>query len=282
MLRELWPFPVMIRRGNRAIRLAARHAVYTRDIGRDFDYWHGAVEPQMQHGVAVVDYSKPAVHRLRPSGDLFRFLALPEHDDTTSVFLETAHLRLGELVLDLGAYCGATAVAFARAVGPTGHVVAFDPDPAAVAACRENVERHVPGQVTLIEAGVWRETGTVSFVAEGNVGAAVAAVLPRRGRTRQVPVLSLPDAAERAIELSGIPRIAYIKINVEGSEVAILEGGLDVLRRHRPRVAIEPHPDSSGRLNTDRVQSLLSQAGYRFSLHGQGSFTHPVLIAEPA
>jgi FkbM family methyltransferase len=280
-LRRLWNRPVTIRCDSRAIRISARHAVYTDDLRRDFDYWHGAVEAHDEGGIAVVDYSHPAVHRLLPSGDLFHFIGLPEHEATTAVFLDTGRLTPGELVLDIGAYCGATAVAFARAVAPTGHVLAFDPDPAAAAACRLNVSRHVPGLVTVIETGVWANTGTVKFVAEGNVGSAVASVLPRRARTLDVPVLSLADATERACAVSGLHRVAFIKLNVEGSEVPILEGGLGVLRAHRPRLVVEPHPDGRGGLNTDRLEELLAAAGYHWTLRRQGSFTHPVLTAEP-
>jgi FkbM family methyltransferase len=274
--------PIVIRRGDRAIRVARRHGVYAPDLDRDFDYWHGAVEPSLEHGVAVVDYSRPRLHRLLPSGDPFLFVGMPEHEATTRVFLETAQLGAGDLVLDLGAYCGATAVAFARAVGTTGHVVAFDPDPAAADACRANVARHAPGRVTVVEAGVWSATGTVSFVAEGNIGSAVAAVLPRRARTREVPVMSLADAVAHACAVSGIPRVAFLKLNVEGSELPILEAGLDVLRDHHPRLAVEPHPVSGGGLNTDQVQRLLVSAGYRPVLSTQGAFTHPVILAAPA
>lgn len=276
-----WRRHIDIRQGDRVIRIARRHAVYQEDMRRDFDYWHGSVEPRLERGLAIVDFSEPAVHRLRPSGDEFRFIGLPEHEDTTREFLDIARLQEGDLVLDLGAYCGATAVAFARAVGPRGHVVAFDPDPAAAEVCRQNIARHVPGRVSVVETGVWSHTGTVRFVAEGNVGSAVAAVLPRRARTREVPVLSLADAVARACQATAHQRVAFIKLNVEGSEVPILEQASAVLRAHRPRLAIEPHPDDRGGLNTGRLQELLAAAGYRSSLRRQGSFTNPLLAAEP-
>lgn len=281
VFRQLLARPLTIRRDTRAIRIAARHAVYAEHIQQDFDYWYGAVEAHNENGITLVDYSQPAVHRLLPSHDMFKFIGLPEHEATTAVFLESARLKPGDLVLDIGSYCGATAVAFARAVAPNGHVVAFDPDAAAATACRENVTRHVPGLVTVIETGVWSNTGHVDFVAEGNVGSAVASVLPRRARTRRVPVLSLSEAVDRACRISGISRVAFVKLNVEGSEVPILEGGLDVLRAQRFRLAVEPHPDGHGGLNTKRLEALLAEAGYRSSDRRQGSYTHPVITAEP-
>ena len=96
----------------------------------------------MERGVAVLDCRGARFHRLRPSGLSLRFTALPEPECTSETYLQHARLAPGDLVLDLGAYCGGTTLAFARAVGPGGHVVAFEPDPANAAALRENVARH--------------------------------------------------------------------------------------------------------------------------------------------
>lgn len=273
--------PRQRRRPRRAIRIGRRHEAYLWDMLIDFEYWHGAVEPEMVEGLALADYSNPKVHRLRPSGDDFRFIGLPEHEGRTKLFLDAAQLRPGELVVDLGAYCGATCVAFARAVGSTGHVVTFDPDPAAAAVCRENVARHVPGMVTVVEAAVWSKAGTIPFVAEGNIGSAAAAVLPRGGATREVLAVSLGDAFAQACQISGLARVAFLKINVEGSEVPILEGGIDALRTHRPRLVVEPHLVEEGKLNTETVMSLLAMAGYRGKLGHQASYTHPHIVGEP-
>jgi FkbM family methyltransferase len=108
-------------------------------------------------------------------------------------------------VVDFGAYCGGSTLAFARDVGPGGHVVAFEPDPANAAALRENVARHADGAVTVREAGVWSESAELEFAAEGNMGAAIASVLARPAATVCVPVLSLADAMSRACQVSGSP-----------------------------------------------------------------------------
>ena len=247
----------------RELRLRAEHAVYALGAIESFDYFHDAVDPVQEQGVAVVDCRGTRLHTLRPSGLSLRFTAFPEPECTTQTYLQYARLAPGDLVLDLGAYCGGSTLAFARAVGPAGHVVAFEPDPANAAALRENVARHAGGTVTVREAGVWHATTQVEFAAEGNMGAAIASVLPRPAATVPVAMLSLADAVAFACEVSGLSRVAFIKMDIEGAEAAVLEQA-DVLRVHRPRLVIELHwmPDPPRRLTGDVVSARLAAHGY--------------------
>ena len=43
---------------------------------------------------------------------------------------------------------------------------------------------------------------------------------------------------DHLVETSEVPRIDFIKMDIEGSELAALKGGENVLRRDRPRLAI--------------------------------------------
>ena len=118
--------------------------------------------------------------------------------------------------------------------------------------------------MTVREAGVWRESAELDFAAEGNMGAAIASVLPRPSATVRVPVLSLADAVALACQVSGLPRVAFIKMDIEGAEAAVLERA-DVLRAHRPRLVIELHwmPGPHRRLTTEAVRAPLVALGYR-------------------
>jgi FkbM family methyltransferase len=269
------------RRGRREIRLGPAHAIYGLGAIQSFDYFLDAVELVVERGVAVLDCRAPAVHRLRPSGLGLRFTGFPEPESTSDTYVRHARLAPGDLVLDLGAYCGGSTLAFARAVGPAGHVVAFEPDPANAAALRENVARHADGAVTVREAGVWRESGALEFAAEGNMGAAVGSVLPRPSATVPVPMLSLADAVALACQASGLSRVAFIKMDIEGAEAAVLERA-EVLRAHRARLVVELHwtPGRRRRLTTDAVRASLAAAGYRCTVArdpGGGS----LLVAAP-
>ena len=183
---------------------------------------------------------------------------------STSVLLR---LSPGDLVLDAGAYCGASTIAFAKAVGLTGHVVALEPDPDNRAALYRNLREHGIRNVSVVDAGLWSETSVVSFVADGNLGSAVASVLPRRGRTLLARMLSLADALELARQLSGLPRVTFIKLDIEGAEVPVLRHA-DALRGNSPRLIIEPHRARGTDSLTDvAIISCLEAAGYHCQRH---------------
>ncbi|HEX9039173.1 MAG TPA: class I SAM-dependent methyltransferase [Ktedonobacterales bacterium] len=68
--------------------------------------------------------------------------------------VDLAHLKSGEVALDVGCGTGALAVEVARRVSPTGRVVGVDPGPAQIARARANgVRRGLPAtfQVGVVE-----------------------------------------------------------------------------------------------------------------------------------
>lgn len=264
----------------RAVRIAAEHAPYAFDVVSHFDYYHGAVAAHDDGDVAVVDYSRTAAQTLLPSGDVFTFTGFPEPEATTQVYLDHARLKESDVALDFGAYCGGSTVCMARAVGPSGHVYAYEPDPVNAAALDDNLARHGIDNVTVVRAGVWSSTTTLEFAAEGNLGSAVAALLPRAQKSRQVEVFSMADVVKRMGERQR--RIAFVKMDIEGAEVPALEAGLQVFDTQRPRFAIEPHELPNGELNTQILVDLLESHGYAIALADQGVGEHPLILAQAA
>jgi FkbM family methyltransferase len=77
------------------------------------------------------------------------------------------------------------------------------------------------------------------------------------------------------VELDGIVP-AVVKIDVEGAELAVLEGGRALLRRARPLVIFEHVAEAAALYDVDSgsLWDLLAQDGYEiFSVPGDGPFT---------
>ncbi len=164
----------------------------------------------------------------------------------------------GDVVIDGGAFTGDTSVIFAQAVGPGGHVYAFDPLQAHVDICRHNFARPGYENTTMVGAGLADRTVSAPPMPGGvyNPGLSIT-----NASTGTVPLVRVDD-----LLLDGsIPRVDFIKLDVEGSELAALRGSLAAIHKYRPKLAISLYhkPDDYFELS-DFVHDL--GLGYRMYL----------------
>lgn len=136
-------------------------------------------------------------------------------------------LRSGERVLDAGANVGYTALVFADAVGPAGQVYAFEPSQRIHALLERSVRCHP--SIQALRLAVTEHTGTVSFFESSFSNR--SSTLPIAGVAEQtVPCISVDDFCSN----TGLP--TFIKIDVEGSECAVLMGANTTLNAEQPPI----------------------------------------------
>ncbi len=128
-----------------------------------------------------------------------------------------ARLRPGMTVVDVGAYVGLITLTAARAVGPTGRVIAFEPHPESCAILRRNAERAGARQVAVHELALADRTGPAALHLD-----------PECERTSLVDgriddAETIPARVAKGDELIEGP-VDLIKIDAEGAELAVLRG----------------------------------------------------------
>jgi len=267
------------RDSEREIWLHPRHAIYAPDCIQHFDYYHGAVQPTHS---TVVDYSQGRFHQVVGFDDFPIFApSLMEPFDTCRQYLELARLTGGEFVMDLGAYCGLTSIAFAKAVGLSGFVLAVEPDPVSAATAEINLGeyRRVSKlrNVRLMDCAVAGTAAIRPFVSEGNMGSGFTGTLhASRHATARVAAYTL----DHLMATTGLARVDFVKMDIEGAELEVLRAAGGFLERFRPRLIVEPH-FVEGRLVTDDVCDLLSGYGYEVDVIQQRGVAIPLITAEP-
>jgi FkbM family methyltransferase len=168
--------------------------------------------------------------QLASGGKVARLLLGTYEPEQSGLFLR--HIHAGEQVLDIGAAAGYYTLLAARLVGPRGQVVAFEPDRANLSYLRAHVRANRLNQVTVLPLAVGAEHGQFRF--GGGTGSGTGRLCDEG--THEVAVRRLDDlAAERGL----VPR--HVKIDVEGAELGVLQGGEQTIRRYRPTIFLSTH-----------------------------------------
>jgi FkbM family methyltransferase len=141
----------------------------------------------------------------------------------------------GDCVLDIGANLGLFTAALSRLVGPQGHVFAFEPMPETFRLLTYNSRLFPHSNVTLINAAASSASALVGMempTSESGLPDIYCAHVvdqPTSLRSFALPVDALAIPA----------RVSFVKIDVEGHELQVLQGIAKLLREHAPLLVVE-------------------------------------------
>ena len=146
-------------------------------------------------------------------------------------------IKPGEVVVDVGANIGTHTVYFAQRASATGQVYAFEPQRIVFQSLCANLALNGLYNVRAFHAAASREPGAIAvppiaYGEPGNQGGvALAAGAKPAANAERVPVMTLDGL--------GLERCRLIKIDVEGMELDVLEGGRALIQSARPIVYLE-------------------------------------------
>lgn len=171
-------------------------------------------------------------------------------------------LRPGETMVDIGANEGMLSLVAAHAVGASGRVIAFEPNPAPRAALEAAIARNAIGHLDLRPLGLADEAGSFTLSiplvndGEGSFGRPDYA-----GEDVRTIVCEVRIGDE---ELAGTSP-ALIKIDVEGFETRVVRGLRATIDRARPILITEvvDHHLANAGSSAAELRDLLSALGYR-------------------
>lgn len=154
-------------------------------------------------------------------------------------------LRPGDVAIDIGAQTGDTTLPMALAVGPTGLVLALEPNPY-VFPVLERTATLNPAKLHIVPLmfAAMRADGEYEFqygepgFSNGGFHEGMSKWLHGSAFTLRVRGRNLQDFLRREHpEL--IPRIRFIKVDAEGFDLAILNTLDDLIRERRPYLQVE-------------------------------------------
>lgn len=142
-------------------------------------------------------------------------------------FLKKNLLRKGDIILECGAHHGVTTSLFAKAIGPSGHVYAFEPSPFNVGIIKKNAELNNLHNVTVVNEAIGDKPSEAQFSYFSNASI-------------QIGKIGTYKAKINTIDSYADVKPTMLKIDVEGFDVEALKGAKKVLKT-RPKIALEIH-----------------------------------------
>jgi FkbM family methyltransferase len=163
---------------------------------------------------------------------------------------------VSDIVVDIGANIGVHTIWLSRQVGPSGLVIAVEPE-------RNNfLVLGLNQQVNDIKNIVTIRTALSSRPAKGKL-TVPRATLMGQGSTQTASFSSKSytvsvnfETLDNIIMTRQIPNISAIKIDVEGAEISVLQGARRTIERFGPRLVIEVHGDDNLRSIRDLMKSM--------------------------
>jgi len=176
----------------------------------------------MGHAKVVVDATEPEFGR-----------HIAQHGSWEPHIMEIIrqYLKPGDTYVDIGANVGVMAFTAASVVGPSGRVLAFEPHPDNVRNFLAGVAVNGFDNVTLHGFALSDAQSVFSLIGSSN-----GYLMP--GGQSVFQTVALPGDPI----LADMPRIDFLKIDIEGHEPQALAGLDGMLRKHRPIVLGEFNP----------------------------------------
>lgn len=194
---------------------------------------------------------------------IYRGLKARYRDQSAELRALTEALSPDQIAIDVGANKGSYLWSLSRSV-PNGRVVAFEPQPVLVKYLRDACRAVGLNNVTIEGMGCSNESSSLMLAipggGESSPGASFAPAVSSREDCRfiEVPVVTLDEYF-----MNEKTKIGALKIDVEGHELAVLEGASKLITAHRPTIVCECEQRHMGEGRVQDVIDFVQSKNYQ-------------------
>lgn len=168
----------------------------------------------------------------------------------------------GGTAIDVGANIGEWTLPMAKALGPAGKLISFEPLPMMRDALRKTLRINWLPQASVLDFALSNQTGITHFSIHQQEGEIVDSGKSRLGEmggnASQIEVNAI--TLDHFLSQQKLERLDFIKIDVEGHELQVLEGAKETLAKYSPALVLEVGNES--RDVREKIKSLLYELNY--------------------
>ena len=169
------------------------------------------------------------------------------------------------IILDCGANIG-TSCAFFKRQYPQAKITAFEADSKIAEILKLNLKNNNLNDIEVVSKAVWIDYKGIEFASEGSDGNSIFG----DGEKTKVESFRLKDV------LVSIPKIAMLKMDIEGAETAVLKDCENSLN-HVENIFVEYHafPEQAQELGT--ILDILAKNGFRYFINSAQNRNQPLI-----
>jgi FkbM family methyltransferase len=166
-----------------------------------------------------------------------------------------------DIIIDAGANCGHLSIFFSKLVGKNGKIYAFEPDKFNIVRINKNIElnKDLESNIKIEELLLWNENKLVDFYEAGTVGSS-AVWIPENESCVQKEAIRIDDW----VLMNKIEKLDFIKMDIEGAEIAALEGCVQTIENLSPQFAIASYHIVYGEATYIKVEAFFKKLNYPY------------------
>jgi len=170
-------------------------------------------------------------------------------------------VKKGDAVIDAGANCGHLSIFFSQAAGKDGTIYAFEPDSINIKRIESNIalNKNLDDNIEIIDLLLWNKNEQVDFYESGTVGSS-AVWIPDTTLCVKKQAITIDDWVKQ----NRIPKIDFIKMDIEGAEIEALDGCVETIRELKPNFAIASYHVINGEQTFIKVEAFFKKHQYPY------------------
>jgi FkbM family methyltransferase len=154
-------------------------------------------------------------------------------------------LERGSIILDVGANSGVYSIFYSRLVGDKGRIYAFEPDTSNYFLLQENLKLNNCNNVRAYNFALSNKESIVEMISYNPADLNLKLQGDSFKYMKEVSDITEPLHRTKAYklddldEIKNISKIDFIKIDVEGAELLVLQGSINTIKKHKPVIIFE-------------------------------------------
>ncbi|MBR51258.1 MAG: hypothetical protein CMD58_01950 [Gammaproteobacteria bacterium] len=273
---------ISIQKNKKEITLNTRNISYVKEVIDFFNFYYNSV---VKNGYYTnLDFSTPQKYLLTKSRIDFElyFSSIPTPSATSKEYLEILKPTEGDVILDLGSYCGVTVIDFLLSVGRGGFVLGVEADMDNYNCLIKNLENfgknHHGYNFELTNLAISNKKDLKYFSNNKDMSSAIVGVSTELHQPKENYTIVKTTNLSNLIKKYKLNKVDIIKADIEGSELNMLKDD-EFFKNFSPRILIEPIL-SKGKNSIQEILPYMDKYGYKYTKFEQTGAKQPLYLFE--